>query len=86
MIPAKGMNNIGSLSWTTDGKALFVSNVVKGGGALYHVGLNGNIQFLWKSDIGGESGEIDAVESPDGKHIAIKALNVSSNVWMMENF
>ena len=63
-----------------------MSNVSKGGAALYHVDLRGNAKFLWASDTGGEGDAINALASPDGKHIAIKALNVSSNMWMLEDF
>jgi Tol biopolymer transport system component len=86
VVPAKDLNNIASLNWAADGKALFVSNVIKDGTALYHVDFMGNTKFLWKSDGGGENDENHAPASPDGRHIAIKGWDVNSNIWFMENF
>ncbi len=86
IVPTPQLNNIASMTWAADGKTMFVSNVTKDGVALYHVDLKGNTTFLWKSDGGGEGDENHSPVSPDGKHIAIKGWNVTSNVWMLENF
>jgi DNA-binding winged helix-turn-helix (wHTH) protein/Tol biopolymer transport system component len=71
------------LDWAPDGQGLFVSQPTSHGFALLYVDLLGKTRTLWEQE--GSLG-ISALPSPDGRHIAIRGWNVSSNIWMMENF
>ena len=88
-IVVKGWENLQSVDWAADGKAMFVSGATPEGSALLHVDLEGNAQMLWQRKGGVEPWFALApwaVPSPDGRHLAIYDWNVSSNMWMMENF
>jgi DNA-binding winged helix-turn-helix (wHTH) protein/Tol biopolymer transport system component len=83
------------LDWSTDGQGLFVSALANGGSTLLHLDLKGNVQTLWYSKGGiREPGDLfykgtlapRAQPSPDGRHLVIQRQNVSSNIWMIENF
>jgi DNA-binding winged helix-turn-helix (wHTH) protein/Tol biopolymer transport system component len=85
----KGWDNLQSVDWAADGKALFVSAATPDGSALLHVDLEGNARVLWKHKGGAEPWFALApwaVPSPDGRHLAIYDWSLSANMWMMENF
>jgi Tol biopolymer transport system component len=73
----------GPVWWTADGKGLIADSSVKRGTVLLHIDLKGNANALWQRD--GSPGTY-AVPSPDGRHLAMMAWDVSSNLWMMDNF
>lgn len=73
----------GVVWWTADGKGLIAGSAVKRGTALLHIDLKGNTNVLWQRD--GSPGTF-GVTSPDGHHLAMMAWDVSSNLWMMDNF
>ena len=88
-IIVKGWGSLQSVDWTADGKALFVSGATPQGSALLHVDLQGNATVLWE-----RKGSLEpwfarapwAMPSPDGRHLAIYDWQLSSNMWMVENF
>ncbi len=82
-ITVKGWKILSSVNWTADGKGLLVSSFEARGAVLLNVDLHGNASPLWE-----QPGGIDTwgVPSPDGRHIAMRAWNVESNLWLMENF
>jgi DNA-binding winged helix-turn-helix (wHTH) protein/Tol biopolymer transport system component len=88
-IVVKGWNSLQSVDWAADGKALFVSGATPQGSALLRVDMQGNAKVLWE-----RKGSIEpwfarapwAVPSPDGRHLAIYDWQLSSNMWMVENF
>jgi len=82
-ITMKGWNTLSSVHWTADGKGLFVSSFKERGAVLLHMDLQGNARLLWE-----HPGGLDTwgVPSPDGRHLAMRAWNVDSNMWVMENF
>jgi serine/threonine protein kinase len=85
----KGWDNLQSVDWAADGKALFVSGTTPEGSALLHVDLQGNARILWERKGGVEPWFALApwaVPSPDGRHLAIYDWQLSANMWMMENF
>lgn len=82
-IRPKGLRQVLSVSWTADGKGLFVFNGQSGKSELFHVDLQGNAQALWKSN--GDSGGSGPLPSPDGRHIALLDSATESNAWLMEN-
>lgn len=83
-IHVKGWSNLSNLSWTADGKGLFVVVEVSGGKDLLHVDFEGNAQLLWENL--GASGETVAVASPDGRHVTFNGWTTDANLWMVENF
>ena len=84
VIRMKGLKNMRLLGWAADGKSLFVSNSIKGGGALLHVDFQGNATVLWKCSEGGDRCVWAA--SPDSRHLALYGEKLRANMWMMENF
>lgn len=83
VVRAKSLDRMRLLAWAADGKGLFVINGTKNGTELLHVDLHGNFQVLWSCG-GGQ--QCDFAPSPDGQHLAILDRQLSSNMWMMENF
>jgi len=71
------------VDWASDGQGLFVSQPTSRGFALLYLDLHGKTKTLWEQE--GSLG-ISALPSPDGRHIAIRGWNASSNIWMLENF
>jgi Tol biopolymer transport system component/DNA-binding winged helix-turn-helix (wHTH) protein len=95
MIVAKDSPKLYSLNWSADGQGLLVSALADGGSKLLHLDLKGNSRTLWYFKGGiREPGDVfytetlapRAMPSPDGHYLAIQSQNVSSNIWMMENF
>jgi hypothetical protein len=84
VIRMKGLKNIRLLGWAADGESPFVSNSIRGGGALLHVNLQGNATVLWKCIEGGDRCVWAA--SPDGRHLALYCEKMRANMRMMENF
>jgi hypothetical protein len=79
----KGWSNLDSVSWTADGKALFVSVRMPKGTTLLRVNLQGQALVLWKPE---RDRATYAAPSPDGRHVALLGWTLNSNIWMMENF
>lgn len=74
---------------------MFVSGLTKEGTALLQVDSKRNVHLLWELKGNAQPWSVPlfgglsapwAVPSPDGRHLAICAWNVSANMWMMENF
>jgi Tol biopolymer transport system component len=94
-IVAKNWNSLLSLNWESGGKGIFASSQTKKGSVLLRVSLDGDAQVVWE-----QSGSIApwnrpfvhapsapwGVPSPNGRHMAIYGWNMSSNMWMIENF
>jgi Tol biopolymer transport system component len=87
-------NNLQTVNWAADSKALFVSAVTQGGSALLHVGLRGDARvvlrrtgsFSWFAELKSMASAEGVVPSPDGRHLAIYDSKLNANIWMMENF
>ncbi len=69
------------IRWAADGKSWYVTASWPSGSILLKVEPTGKAQQLMR----GSTWE-DAVPSPDGRHVAIMAEALTSNVWMLENF
>jgi Tol biopolymer transport system component/DNA-binding winged helix-turn-helix (wHTH) protein len=90
-ITVKGWNNLQSINWAADGTGLFVSSTTNTGASVLRVDLAGNAHVLWeqKGNIGPGVAPCSApwaLPSPDGRHLAIYEWNISSNMWLLENF
>jgi Tol biopolymer transport system component len=70
------------MQWSSDGKALIVSRQMETGTELINLDLQGRFTSFRKCT----ASSCFAIQSPDGKHLAIYDGNLSSNLWMMENF
>jgi eukaryotic-like serine/threonine-protein kinase len=82
-VPTNQLQQKRVMYWASDSRGLFVAHDAKGGSELVHVDLAGNVKALWKNSGGWWPW---AVQSPDGRHLAIQGSTMSANMWMMENF
>src|SRR5262249_29168806 len=82
-LTVKGWDELDSIDWSPDGKAVFVSWHHDSESALLSVALNGRVSVLHRS-----SGPqvVGPIPSPDGHSIVFVGLGTASNVWMVENF
>jgi Tol biopolymer transport system component len=82
-IRVKGWPGFNTLAWAPDGKALYCGTVSGQDATLLRVDLNGNAQVLWQ-----QKGAVLIFGEPsrDGRHLAIYAWMMDSNLWMVENF
>jgi eukaryotic-like serine/threonine-protein kinase len=72
-----------AVAWTADGKGFFVSSLENNVYTLLHVDLHGAVHTLWRP---GVSRGMSSIASPDGRHLAIRNSQRTSNVWMVDNF
>ena len=85
LINPKGWESLEGLSWDVDGKGLISSSSTQRSKVLLYIDLQGNARVLWEQ--GGRVGaRLRGLPSPDGRHLAITAIALNSNAWMMENF
>ena len=82
-IPLKGSSNLRTLNWSSNNDGLFVSDVAQGNARLLYLNLRGESSVLEERS-GGEGTGVS--QSPDGRHLAISAWTMSSNMWLMESF
>jgi Tol biopolymer transport system component/DNA-binding winged helix-turn-helix (wHTH) protein len=82
-LPVKGWDELDSIDWSGDGKAVFVSWHHESDSTLLKVALDGTVSVLLRS-----SGPqvIGPIPSPDGHSVVFAGLSTASNVWMVENF
>ena len=81
-ITVKGWN-VEELHWAPDGTGFFAASRGEDSSVLLHADLKGNTHTVWQQK--GWEG-LRCVPSPDGRHMAILALRLNNNAWMMENF
>lgn len=82
-ISLKSSSNLRTLNWSSNNEGLFVSDCAQGNTRLLYLNLRGESSELEERS-GGEGTGV--VQSPDGRHLAISAWTLSSNMWLMENF
>ena len=82
--PVPGWPFLNSLDWAADGKSIWVSaSTTQDGSSLLNVPLNGRVRTIiddQKMRVGW------AIQSSDGKKLAIWQASGTSNVWMLENY
>ena len=84
-INPKKSGGLEGLSWDVDGKGLISSSSTQRTKVLLYIDLQGNTRVLWEQ--GGRVGaRLRGLPSPDGHHLAISAITLNCNAWMMENF
>ena len=82
---AEGLSDPTDVSWSADGKGLFVIDNSAVGRRLLRFDLEGHVSVLRQSASG--YGLIDhPIPSPDGRYLAFEEFTQESNAWIMENF
>jgi DNA-binding winged helix-turn-helix (wHTH) protein/Tol biopolymer transport system component len=82
-LAVKGWNELVSVEWSTDGKSLLVSWNHESDSALLKVTLSGEVSVLLHSS---NPQILAAIQSPDGRFLAIAEASSTNNVWLIENF
>lgn len=84
LLPVPGWALLNNIDWSSDGKSIWVSAATaQDVSALLNVTLTGRVRTTLKDDkmkIGW------AIQSPDGKRLALWQASGTSNIWMLENF
>jgi DNA-binding winged helix-turn-helix (wHTH) protein/Tol biopolymer transport system component len=82
-LTVKRWEELDSIDWSADGKAVFVSSHRESDSALLKITLGGTVSVLLCS-----SGPqvVGPMPSPDGHYVMFAGLSTASNVWMVENF
>jgi Tol biopolymer transport system component len=80
-VPLADRTALSSLSWSADGRYLFVTTTRREGSDLLHVSLDGKVDLLRE-----ETGRwlADPRPSPDGRLLALSVRTTDSNVWLLE--
>ena len=82
-IPTTGLDPLGYIKWSADGKGLFVSTHKQGVLEILHLDLRGKATVIWKCN---QPWTCSANPSPNGRHLAIREVEQNANIFMMENF
>src|SRR5215472_1844482 len=82
--PETGWGDLQTISWTADGKGLFVTSWLPDSYNLVHITLAGKVSPLLRN--GHRQWMKSPSPSPDGKYLAFQAETYDSNVWMLEGF
>jgi len=82
-LTVEGWTGFTILNWLADGKAMILSSETSYGTTLLYVDLKGRAHPLWEQRASPWS---FAVASRDGRFLAVSAVSISSNIWMLENF
>ncbi len=69
--------------WSPDGKGFYIGVSSRRGATVLYVDLKGQASPVWEQKGGLQTW---GVASPDGRHLAMLAWTVDSNVWIIENF
>jgi DNA-binding winged helix-turn-helix (wHTH) protein/Tol biopolymer transport system component len=82
-LTVKRWEELDSIDWSADRKAVFVSSHHESDSALLKITLGGTVSVLLRS-----SGPqvVGPMPSPDGHYVMFAGLSTTSNVWMVENF
>lgn len=76
----KGLTELSTLTWSTDGKSWFATTPAITGSSLFHVTVDGQYHVLYKG-----AKEVEGARtSPDGRYIAFGDVVSASNVWLVE--
>jgi len=81
-IPTPGLDAKQFIGWSANHRGFYVTNLAKGGMDLFFVNMTGHSRKLWHND--GDFAPV-AIESPDGRHLAVQGSTLDQNLWLMEN-
>jgi eukaryotic-like serine/threonine-protein kinase len=82
VVHVDGLQRLWGVTWSPNGKALYVSQRTKDRNEVLAVDMEGHTQVIWQN-VGWPLG---VVPSPDGRHLAITDFRRDANMWLMENF
>jgi Tol biopolymer transport system component len=82
-IPLKGWTNLNSLSWSADGRSLFVTTSRREGSDMLHVDFDGKVKWICCANTG--RWVVNPRTSPDGRFLTYAVRTVDSNVWLIED-
>ncbi len=81
-IPVRGWANLNSVDWAGDGQSLFVSSGKHPGSTLLRVDRSGRVEPLWTCS----NWATRAIQSRDGRYLALLGYSSYSNAWLLEDF
>jgi hypothetical protein len=85
MVTVTGWSPLISVDWSSDGKTIFVPSVGKDGiSVLLQIDEAGKVLEVFRAEKGVHIGP--ALQSPDGRHLALQEVAGDSNVWIAEDF
>jgi Tol biopolymer transport system component len=79
-----GAHRLQTISWAASGRGFFSVGATADEYALLHIGLDGEVQFLWRRP--NSQWLAFPVPSPDGRYLAFGVQEYQSNAWLLENF
>jgi DNA-binding winged helix-turn-helix (wHTH) protein/Tol biopolymer transport system component len=79
----KGWEELSSIEWSVDGRALLAVWHHNSDTALLNVALDGRVSVLLRSS---NPEILGAIASPDGRSLAIAGASTTRNVWQIDNF
>jgi WD40 repeat protein len=79
----KGWDELSSIEWSVDGRALLAVWHHNSDTALLNVALDGRVSVLLRSS---NPEILGAIASPDGRSLAIAGASTTRNVWQIDNF
>ena len=85
-IPSPSLGELDWLNWSADQNGFFVTRKSESGNELLYLDFQGKASSLRKCVGGSLGGGCEGLPSPDGRHLAIVDIDLSNNMWMMENF
>jgi eukaryotic-like serine/threonine-protein kinase len=74
------------LNWSADQKGFFATRKGQSGNELLYLDFQGKTSSLRKCVGASLGGGCEGLPSPDGRRLAIVDIDLSNNMWMMENF
>ena len=82
VLPVNGLN-VWHAAWMPDESGFIVTSRGDDGAVVSHLDLQSNAHVLWKC----ESPQMCfGTPSPDGRHLGIYQIRLTSNIWMLQNF
>lgn len=85
-VNVRGWHGLMNPFWAADGRGLFVSPSAGLGATLLYADLEGRGQAIWKQPVPIIDYPARGIPSPDGRYLAVLALAIDRNVWLLENF
>jgi serine/threonine protein kinase/Tol biopolymer transport system component len=81
----KDWDSLQSVSWSPDGKRLYLNGTTAGSWGIFSVDMEGNVKVMIRPK-GGQAWVHDPIVSPDGRYLAYDQRDSESNVALLENF
>ena len=82
VLPVNGLN-VGEAAWMPDESGFIVTSRGDDGAVVSHLDLQSDVHVLWKCE---SAQSCFGAPSPDGRHLGIYQIRLTSNIWMLQNF